>query len=173
MDITVKGSSMICPAQDTPKERQWISNVDMAMTTFHVPLLYFYRPNASSDFFKAEVLKEALSKILVQFYPMAGRLGSDENGRLQLICNAEGVLFVEAETTCAIDDLGDFVPSLKLRQLVPTVDYSGDMSSYPLVMAQGIHVISHKSLGFFVSLLLLLLSFWLFFRYKISKYNSI
>ncbi|XVE71162.1 hypothetical protein DITRI_Ditri10aG0128300 [Diplodiscus trichospermus] len=136
MDITVKGSSMICPAQDTPKERQWISNVDLAMTTFHVPLLYFYRPNPSFDPFKAQVLKEALSKILVPFYPMAGRLGSDENGRPQIICNAEGVLFIEAETTCAIDDLGDFVPSLKLRQLVPTVDYSGDTSSYPLLLAQ-------------------------------------
>ncbi|XVE71156.1 hypothetical protein DITRI_Ditri10aG0127800 [Diplodiscus trichospermus] len=136
MDITVKESSMIYPAQDTPKESQWISNVDMAMTTFHVPVLYFYRTNGSPDFFKAQVLKEALSKILVPFYPMAGRLRSDENGRLQIICNAEGALFVEAETTCAIDDLGDFVPSLKLRQLVPAVDYSGDISSYPLVMAQ-------------------------------------
>ena len=60
------------------------------------------------------MLKEALSKTLVPFYPMAGRLGSDENGRLDIICNAEGVLLIEAETTSTIDDLGDFVPSLKL-----------------------------------------------------------
>ncbi|XVE71152.1 hypothetical protein DITRI_Ditri10aG0127600 [Diplodiscus trichospermus] len=136
MEIKVKGSSMICPAQETPKESQWISNVDMVMTTYHVLLLYFYKPNGSSDFFKAQVLKEALSKTLVPFYPIAGRLASDENGRLEIKCNAEGVLFIEAETTCAIDDLGDFVPSLKLRQLVPTVDCSGDTSSYPLVMVQ-------------------------------------
>ncbi|XVF48389.1 hypothetical protein PTKIN_Ptkin03bG0186600 [Pterospermum kingtungense] len=127
---------MICPAQDTPKERQWISNVDMVMATYHVPLLFFYKPNGSSDFFQTQVLKEALSKTLVPFYPMAGRLGSDENGRLQIFCNAEGVLFIEAETTAAIDDLGDFVPSLNLRQLVPTADYSGDTSSYPLFMVQ-------------------------------------
>ncbi|XVF48388.1 hypothetical protein PTKIN_Ptkin03bG0186500 [Pterospermum kingtungense] len=136
MEITVKGSSMIFPAEDTPKERQWISNVDMVMTTYHLPTVFFYKPNGSSDFFKSQVLKEALSKTLVPFYPMAGRLGSDENGRLQIICNAEGVLFIEAETTAALDDLGDFVPSLKLRQLVPTADYSGDTSSYPLLMVQ-------------------------------------
>ncbi|KAB2080196.1 hypothetical protein ES319_A05G054500v1 [Gossypium barbadense] len=119
MDVTVKGSSMIRPSQDTPKERQWISNLDMVITTYHVPLLFFYKPNGSSDFFKPQVLTEALSKTLVPFYPMAGRLGLDENGRLEILCNTEG-----------------FSPSSKLRKLVPMVDYSGDISSYPLVMAQ-------------------------------------
>nr|KJB54948.1 hypothetical protein B456_009G055900 [Gossypium raimondii] len=136
MDVTVKGSTMIRPAQDTPKERQWISNLDMVMATYHVPLLFFYKPNGSSDFFKPQVLKEALSKTLVPFYPMAGRLGLDENGRLEILCNAEGVLWIEAETTSAMDDLEGFTPSSELRKLVPTVDYSGDISSYPLVMAQ-------------------------------------
>ncbi|OMO90846.1 Transferase [Corchorus olitorius] len=135
MEIAVKGSSMICPAQDTPKERHWISNLDMVMTTYYVPLLYFYKPNGSSHFFDTQVLKEALSKTLVSFYPMAGRLGSDENGRLEIVCNAEGVLWVEAETTCAIDDLGDFKPSLQLRQLVPLPN-SGDPFSHPLIVAQ-------------------------------------
>ncbi|KAK5830196.1 hypothetical protein PVK06_013990 [Gossypium arboreum] len=86
---------MIRPSQDTPKERQWISNLDMVITTYHVPLLFFYKPNGSSDFFKPQVLKEALSKTLVPFYPMAGRLGLDENGRLEILCNTEGVLWVE------------------------------------------------------------------------------
>ncbi|KAK8550501.1 hypothetical protein V6N13_119018 [Hibiscus sabdariffa] len=136
MEVTVKGSSMICPAQHTPKQTHWVSNLDMVMTAFHVPMLFFYKPNGSSDFFKPQVLKEALSKALVPFYPMAGRLGCDGNGRFQIICNAEGVLWVEAETTSTIDDLGGFTPSPKLRKLVPTVDYSGDTGSYPLFMAQ-------------------------------------
>ncbi|OMO70075.1 Transferase [Corchorus olitorius] len=135
MEITVKGSSIICPAQETPKERQWISNLDMAMTAYYHLLVYFYRPNGSSQFFNAQVLKEALSKTLVSFYPMAGRLGSDDKGRLEIVCNAEGVLWVEAETNFAIDDLGDFKPSLKLRRLVPFPN-SGDPFSHPLFMAQ-------------------------------------
>ncbi|XWS72644.1 hypothetical protein CRYUN_Cryun02cG0057900 [Craigia yunnanensis] len=136
MQVTLKGSSMICPAQDTPKQNQWISNLDMVMTMYHFPLVYFYKPNGSSDFFKSQVLKEALSKALVPFYPMAGRLGTDENGRIQIICNGEGALFLEAETTSAIDDFGDFAPSSKLRQLVPTVDHSADISTHPLVISQ-------------------------------------
>ncbi|KAK8496110.1 hypothetical protein V6N12_046678 [Hibiscus sabdariffa] len=136
MKVSVKGKIMICPAQHTPKEIHWLSNLDMVMTPLHVPVLFFYKPNSSSGFFKSQVLKDALSKVLVPFYPMAGRLGCDENGRFQIICNAEGVVWVEAETTARIDDLGGFTPSSKLRELVPTVDYSRGTGSYPLFMVQ-------------------------------------
>ena len=57
------------------------------------------QPNGSSDFFDPKVLKNALSEILVPFYPVAGRLQHNEDGRLEIICNRKGVLFVEAETT--------------------------------------------------------------------------
>ncbi|PPS04212.1 hypothetical protein GOBAR_AA16456 [Gossypium barbadense] len=98
MEVTVKGSNMIFPAQHTPKE--------------------------------------ALSKTLVPFYPMAGRLGCDENGRFQITCNAEGVLWIEAETSSVIDDLAGFTPCSQLQKLVPALDCSGDTTSYPLFMAQ-------------------------------------
>ncbi|XP_052884629.1 shikimate O-hydroxycinnamoyltransferase-like [Gossypium arboreum] len=97
MEVTVKGSNMIFPAQHTPK---------------------------------------ALSKTLVPFYPMAGRLGCDENGRFQITCNAEGVLWIEAETSSVIDDLAGFTPCSQLQKLVPALDCSGDTTSYPLFMAQ-------------------------------------
>lgn len=68
---------------------------------------------------------------------MAGRLAKDEKGRVEIECNAQGVLFVEAEADfTTLDDFGDFRPSTELRRLVPFIDYSGDISSYPLVVAQ-------------------------------------
>jgi shikimate O-hydroxycinnamoyltransferase len=67
---------------------------------------------------------------------MAGRLRRDEDGRIEINCNAEGVLFVEAETTSVIDDFTDFAPTLELKQLIPTVDYSGGISTYPLLVLQ-------------------------------------
>lgn len=39
-------------------------------------------------------------------------------------CNEEGVLFVDAKTSCALDDFGDSKSSSKLMQLFPTVDDS-------------------------------------------------
>nr|GEY31684.1 shikimate O-hydroxycinnamoyltransferase-like [Tanacetum cinerariifolium] len=37
---------------------------------------------------------------------------------------------------CQIDDFGVITPSPELRKLAPTVEYSGDVSSYPLVVLQ-------------------------------------
>nr|GEY03798.1 reverse transcriptase domain-containing protein [Tanacetum cinerariifolium] len=67
---------------------------------------------------------------------MAGRLGYDDGERLVIECNGEGVLFNECESDCQIDDFGVITPSPELRKLAPTVEYSGDVSSYPLVVLQ-------------------------------------
>ncbi|XP_058067699.1 shikimate O-hydroxycinnamoyltransferase-like [Magnolia sinica] len=136
MIINVRESTIVRPAQDTPKRTLWNSNVDLVVSRLHTPSVYFYRPNGSSNFFDTHVLKEALSKALVPFYPMAGRLGRDVDGRIQIDCNGEGVLFVEADTGAVIDDFGDFTPTTEFKKLIPTVEYSGDISSYPLCVLQ-------------------------------------
>ncbi|KAF2317007.1 hypothetical protein GH714_010382 [Hevea brasiliensis] len=98
MKIITKETTMVYPMQDTPSERLWLSNLDLMQGRTHLPSAYLYKPNGSSNFFEPKVLKEALSKVLVPFYPVAGRLGSDDNGRIEINCNKEGVLFAEAET---------------------------------------------------------------------------
>ncbi|OMO70062.1 Transferase [Corchorus olitorius] len=128
---------MVIPARDTPKTTLWVSNLDLVMVRHHTLSVHFYKPDGSSNFFDPKVLKDALSEILVPFYPAAGRLQYDENGRLEIICNGKGVLFIEAEISCVMDDLvGDFTDSSKVPQLAPKVDYSGGISSYPLVAFQ-------------------------------------
>ncbi|KAJ6326165.1 hypothetical protein OIU78_013294 [Salix suchowensis] len=127
---------MVRPAEETPQGGLWNSNVDLVVPRFHTPSVYFYRPTGASNFFDAKVLKEALSKALVPFYPMAGRLRRDEDGRIEIDCNGEGVLFVEAETASVVADFGDFSPTLELKQLIPAVDYSGGISTYPLLVLQ-------------------------------------
>ncbi|XP_028776900.1 shikimate O-hydroxycinnamoyltransferase-like [Neltuma alba] len=136
MIINVKASTMVRPAQETPRRALWNSNVDLVVPNFHTPSVYFYRPTGAANFFDAEVMKQALAKALVPFYPMAGRLRRDEDGRVEIDCNGEGVLLVEAETTAVIDDFGDFAPTLELRQLIPAVDYSGGIETYPLLVLQ-------------------------------------
>ncbi|PPR83576.1 hypothetical protein GOBAR_AA37136 [Gossypium barbadense] len=130
MEITIKESTIVRPAEGTPKRI-------IVMARYHLPTIYYYKPNGSSDFFDTGRLKETLSKILVPFYPIAGRLGYDENGRLEIICNAEGVLFVEAETTSVMEHLiGDFTDYSQVFRLVLKVDYSGGISSYQLLVLQ-------------------------------------
>uniref|UniRef100_A0A5B6Z9U4 Putative hydroxycinnamoyl CoA shikimate/quinate hydroxycinnamoyl transferase n=1 Tax=Davidia involucrata TaxID=16924 RepID=A0A5B6Z9U4_DAVIN len=136
MRIDVRGSTLVRPAQETPRRSLWNSNVDLVVPNFHTPSVYFYRPTGSANFFDAQVLKDALSRALVPFYPMAGRLKRDDDGRIEIDCNGEGVLFVEADTDSVVDDFGDFAPTLELRQLIPAVDYSAGISSYALLVLQ-------------------------------------
>ncbi|KAF5726974.1 putative Anthranilate N-benzoyltransferase protein [Tripterygium wilfordii] len=136
MIINVKESNMVRPAEKTPQKGLWNANVDLVVPRFHTPSVYFYRPTGASNFFDPRVLKEALSKALVPFYPMAGRLRRDEDGRIEINCNAEGVQLDVAETNSVIDDFGDFAPTMELKQLIPPVDYSGDISSFPLLVLQ-------------------------------------
>nr|QQH14907.1 hydroxycinnamoyl CoA quinate transferase isoform 2 [Cirsium japonicum] len=136
MKLTVKESLMVKPSKPTPNQRIWNSNLDLVVGRIHILTVYFYRSNGSLNFFDPGVLKKALADVLVSFFPMAGRLGIDGDGRVEINCNGEGVLFVEAEANCSIDDFGEITPSPELRKLAPTVDYSGQISSYPLFITQ-------------------------------------
>ncbi|KAI7734260.1 hypothetical protein M8C21_011573, partial [Ambrosia artemisiifolia] len=136
MKIEVIESTMVKPAEETPKINLWNSNVDLVVPNFHTPSVYFYRPNGAPDFFDPKVMKDALSRALVPFYPMGGRLKRDEDGRIEIDCQGQGVLFVEAESDGVVDDFGDFAPTLELRKLIPAVDYSQGIESYPLLVLQ-------------------------------------
>ncbi|GJX20555.1 shikimate O-hydroxycinnamoyltransferase-like protein [Tanacetum coccineum] len=141
MKITIKNSSMIPPSEiiaDSHKQL-WTSNLDLVVGRIHILTVYFYRPNGSSSFFDSNVMKKSLADVLVPFYPMAGRMGRDESGKLVINCNNEGALFVEAESDTCLDDFGEFTPSPEFKLLTPNVDYSGDISSYPLFFAQVTH----------------------------------
>ncbi|XP_062115247.1 shikimate O-hydroxycinnamoyltransferase-like [Humulus lupulus] len=141
MMIKVKETSMVKPAEKTPRRRLWLSILDlMDAPNNHNPVVYFFRSNGATNFFDARILKQALSKALVPFYPLAGRLGLDGDGRTEIDCNEEGVLFVTAETTAVIDDFGDFSPTPQLRSLTPSVDYSLGISSFPLLLVQVTHL---------------------------------
>ncbi|CAI9298276.1 unnamed protein product [Lactuca saligna] len=139
--INIKQSSLVQPSKATVPSNQklWTSNLDLVVGRIHILTVYFYRPNGCSNFFDPVVMKKALADVLVSFYPFAGRLSRDQNGRPEINCNGEGVLFVEAESDSTLDDFGEFTPSPELRLLTPTVDYSGDISSYPLFFAQVTH----------------------------------
>ncbi|GJW07593.1 chloramphenicol acetyltransferase-like domain-containing protein [Tanacetum coccineum] len=81
MNVVVKESTMVRPAEETPDTNIWNSNLDLMVKNFHTQMLFFYRSNgAASNFFDVKVMKEALSKVLVPFYPVAGRLKEDQDG---------------------------------------------------------------------------------------------
>jgi shikimate O-hydroxycinnamoyltransferase len=70
-------------------------------------------------------LKTSMAKALVPFYPLAGRLGTDSNGRLEINCNAEGALFVVAHSDRTVEDFSGSKSSPELgNMLCPRVQPS-------------------------------------------------
>ena len=132
---------MVRPARETPRQRLWNSNLDLVVPRFHTPSVYFYRRDGpvpdAEGFFDGERMRRALAEALVPFYPMAGRLARDEDGRVEIDCNGEGVLFVEADAPdVSVDDYGGFAPTMELKRLIPTVDYTDVISAFLLVVLQ-------------------------------------
>ncbi|XP_057787822.1 rosmarinate synthase-like [Salvia miltiorrhiza] len=137
MGLNVKESTMVRPTSETPSGIMWLSNLDLHMpATYHSRSVYLYRSNGAANFLDVALLKAALGRVLVDFYPVAGRLEKADNGRFQINCNAEGVLFVEAECDAAVDDLSDFRARAPDLSLVPKVDYSRGISTWPLSLLQ-------------------------------------
>lgn len=119
--VEILESCLVKPSEETPKHGLWLSNLDLLVARSLTPTVYIYRPRSDPAFFSPAVLKAALSKALVPFYPLAGRLAQDDAGRPEIQCSGEGVLFVTARAEATLDDLGDFAPSDELRQmLVPS-----------------------------------------------------
>ncbi|CAN1809397.1 Shikimate O-hydroxycinnamoyltransferase [Linum perenne] len=109
MKVDVIESSIVCPLEGTKSShRLWLSNLDLVHDRIHLPLLYLYKAVENNGFFEAGVLKEALRRVLALFYPVAGRLVRDEIGRLEVECNGEGVLFIEAETDFRLSQVTRF-----------------------------------------------------------------
>ncbi|RLM55936.1 hypothetical protein C2845_PM10G04780 [Panicum miliaceum] len=77
-------------------------------------------PAGAPEFFEADAVRDSLARALVAFYPLAGRLGLDGAGRVQIDCTAEGAVFVTARSErYALDDLlNEFVPCDAMRDLL-------------------------------------------------------
>ncbi|KAA8522689.1 hypothetical protein F0562_009149 [Nyssa sinensis] len=135
----LEASYMVKPANPTWTGRLPLSEWDQIGTITHVPTIYFYRP--AQDWLTPRhtiinTLRDSLSRVLVHFYPLAGRLCWIGRGRLELDCNSMGVRLIEAESKAKLDDLGDFAPSPEFEYLVPSADYRTPIHDIPLLLVQ-------------------------------------
>ncbi|OEL36281.1 Shikimate O-hydroxycinnamoyltransferase [Dichanthelium oligosanthes] len=109
--VVVLTSELVAPADETPAGAIWLSNLDIATRRGYTPTVYFYRPDGEPGFFTAEIIKNSLTRALAPFYPLAGRLGLDATGRLQVDSTGDGVVFMTVRSEYVLDDLmNDFVP---------------------------------------------------------------
>jgi shikimate O-hydroxycinnamoyltransferase len=136
--ITFKSTSLIVPSEATPNGLLPLSESDQAMQWTHAPLIIIYKPNDNKTIpFSIETMKNSLSRALVHYYPLAGRLHWIEGGRLQLHCNAMGAQLSEAYSEAKLDEFGDFTPNGIIQHLFPRIDYTTtSIEEQPLFLAQ-------------------------------------
>ncbi|GLU18739.1 hypothetical protein SLE2022_350230 [Rubroshorea leprosula] len=98
--------TLVPPAEETDKGLYFLSNLDQNIAVV-VRTIYCFKSDERGNENAAQVIKDALRKVLVHYYPLAGRLTISAEGKLIVDCTAQGAVFVEAEANCKMDEIGD------------------------------------------------------------------
>lgn len=132
---------LLVPSQPTPHEIKNLSDIDDQenLRIMQVPVIQYYSNEPSmigQD--PVKVIKEALSKALVYYYPLAGRLREGPKGKLVVECTGEGVLFIEAKANIRLEQFGDQLPPPVpcLEELLYDIPGSGGIIDCPLLLIQ-------------------------------------
>ncbi|KAJ9559718.1 hypothetical protein OSB04_004878 [Centaurea solstitialis] len=102
----VGAPTLVRPYEETENGFYFLSNLDQNIAVI-VRTIYCFKSEGKGNETAVEVIRDALSRVLVYYYPAAGRLAISPEGKLIVDCNGNGVVFVEAEANCAIEDIGD------------------------------------------------------------------
>ncbi|BAB03362.1 putative taxadien-5-alpha-ol O-acetyltransferase [Oryza sativa Japonica Group] len=121
--VTRISEGAVKPAAATPEETLPLAWVDRYPTHRGlVESMHIFRSGADAA---PGVIRDALARALVFFYPLAGRIVEPEAGSPAIRCTADGVYFAEAAADCSLEDVRFLERPLLLpkEDLVP---YPGD-----------------------------------------------
>ncbi|KAH0973422.1 hypothetical protein GBA52_025578 [Prunus armeniaca] len=129
--------TLVSPAEETEKGLYFLSNLDQNIAVT-VRTIYCFKSDDKGNDKVGEVIKDSLKKVLVYYYPLAGRLTISSEGKLIVDCTGEGAVFVEAEADCRIEDIGDITkPDPEtLGKLVYDVPGTKNILELPPLVAQ-------------------------------------
>jgi omega-hydroxypalmitate O-feruloyl transferase len=133
--------TLVAPAEATPTGKQYyLSNLDQNIAVIVQTVYCFKRPSSGHghEGAVADMLRAALSRVLVHYHPLAGRLGISPEMKLTVECTGEGVPFVEADAACDLADIGDLsTPDpTALGQLVYSIPGAKNILEMPPITAQ-------------------------------------
>ncbi|KAF9625477.1 hypothetical protein IFM89_023393 [Coptis chinensis] len=131
---------LIRPSKPTPHEFKYLSDIDdQESLRFQIPVIQFYKKNEGMEGQDpVKVIREAIAKTLVYYYPFAGRLREGPNRKLVVECTGEGVMFIEANAYVTLDQFGDALqpPFPSLEDLLYDVPGSSAVLNCPLLLIQ-------------------------------------
>lgn len=137
-----RSPELITPEKPTPYEYKLLSDIDDQQSLrFQLPMIQFYAKNElmmRKNVDPVNVIRVALAKTLVFYYPFAGRLREGAGRKLMVECTGEGVMFVEADADVTVADFGDPVmpPFPCSEELLFDVPGSSGILDCPLILMQ-------------------------------------
>ncbi|XP_058104959.1 benzyl alcohol O-benzoyltransferase-like [Magnolia sinica] len=138
--ITRCKSVAVPPAKPTPHEFKNLSDHDSSeFLQMQVPFIHLYHCNPfMGGQNPAQVIRDAVAKALVFYYPFAGRLRKLPDEKLMVECTGEGVLFIEADAEFRIEQLGGAPkpPFPCMKELLYDIPGSTGIFDCPLVLIQ-------------------------------------
>ncbi|RDX69537.1 Methanol O-anthraniloyltransferase, partial [Mucuna pruriens] len=141
---------LVTAAGPTRREIKKLSDIDdQEGLRFQLAVTLFYQKSEAMEGKKAAwVIRDALGKALVHYYPLAGRLREGPNRKLMVDCNGEGILFVQAEADVSLKQLGNSIlpPCPHINHLLLHVPASQPILGCPLLLVQ----VTHLTCGGFV-----------------------
>lgn len=142
--VTERQPLLVTPNRSTPSQRLYLTNIDDQLgLRCHVNMVLFY-PSRNRTFINsesksehpAEIIGDALGKLLVQYYPFAGRVRDADKGKLVVDCFGEGVLFVEADADISMEELGDSTLFPRGFNFIKNVPGSESVTDTPIIHFQ-------------------------------------
>ncbi|XP_010528158.1 PREDICTED: omega-hydroxypalmitate O-feruloyl transferase-like isoform X2 [Tarenaya hassleriana] len=150
LEVLQKEPTLVKPESETQKGLYFLSNLDQNIAVI-IRTIYCFKSGEKGNEDAVDVIKNALSKVLVHYYPLSGRITISPEGKLTVDCSEEGVVFVEAEANCSMDEIGDITKPEPdtLGKLVYDVPDAKTILEIPPVTAQ---VTKFKCGGFVLGL---------------------
>ncbi|KAK4490430.1 hypothetical protein RD792_001107 [Penstemon davidsonii] len=138
--VTRQNPQLIPPAKPTPHEFKPLSDIDdQEGLRFQIPVIQFYPKNPSMEGKDpVDIIRQAIAKALVFYYPFAGRLREAAARKLVVETTGEGVMFIEADADVTLKEFGDTLqpPFPCLEELLYDVPGSGEVLNCPLLLIQ-------------------------------------
>ncbi|XP_027099162.1 brassinosteroid-related acyltransferase 1 [Coffea eugenioides] len=142
LHVSLKETITLRPSEEVARQTIELSGLDRISPAILYTILFFKSSSTEKSSHLADEVferaKKSLAKMLVSWFPAAGRFKINEaTGKLEIDCNNEGVIMVTAETDSTLDELGklyEYKPSYE--KLVPQLPHADGISKNPLVVVQ-------------------------------------
>ncbi|XP_038886246.1 stemmadenine O-acetyltransferase-like [Benincasa hispida] len=107
LELEVTSEELVKPSSPTPANlrRYKLSFLDQVTADVYNPMVYFYQLNRDSNFTKIQIknhLKNTLSAVLSDYYPLAGRVNYAD---FVIDCNDDGIPFLETRVKFNLHDV--------------------------------------------------------------------